>query len=188
MSRKRARIEQMTTLWLIPGLYDSGPAHWQRHWQRERGARVVEQRDWQTPHREDWVAAIETAVTGTTDPIVLAAHSLGCATVAYWAASTRHAARVRGALLVAPSDVEGPAYPPGTSGFDPMPREPLPFRSRVVASDNDEHATLDRARGFAAAWRSEITLLRGAGHINAASGIGSWAGGYALLERWLGPQ
>ena len=178
----------MTTLWLIPGLYDSGPAHWQRHWQRERGARVVEQRDWETPRREDWVAALEAAVGGATNPIVVAAHSLGCVTVAHWAVSTRHAARVRGALLVAPSDVEGQAYPPGTAGFDPMPRAPLPFRSRVVASDDDAYATLDRARAFAAAWGSEITLLHGAGHINAASGFGPWAEGYALVEPWLDPR
>jgi hypothetical protein len=174
----------MTRVWLIPGLWNSGPEHWQRHWQRQHGWNVVEQRDWETPRRSDWVAAIEAAVGGGAGdgPIVLAGHSLGCATLAHWAASTRHAARVAGVLLVAPSDVEAPTYPPGTEGFKPLPLARLPFRSRVVASDDDPYVSLARARAFAAAWGSEVTVLAGAGHINTAAGFGPWPEGAALLR------
>jgi predicted alpha/beta hydrolase family esterase len=175
----------MITVWSIPGLYDSGPAHWQRHWQRDHGARVVEQRDWETPQREEWVRTIEAAIGASSGPIALTGHSLGCATIAWWAASTRHAARVRGALLVAPSDVEAPTFPPGPAGFGPMPLAPLPFPSRVVASTDDPYATLDRARRFATAWRSDMTILADAGHLNSASGLGAWSEGYALLAPWL---
>jgi uncharacterized protein len=178
------------TVFLVPGLYDSGPEHWQRHWQRQRGFRVVEQRDWQTPRRDDWVATIEAAVdaavaTGVTGPIVLAGHSLGCTTIAHWAATTRHAARVRGALLVAPSDVEAPSYPPGTTGFAPMPLSRLPFASVVVASSDDPYVTPQRARQLAAAWGAELVDIGAAGHINTASGHGPWPEGLALLGRWL---
>jgi len=173
------------TLWLIPGLYDSGPEHWQRHWQRDRGARVIEQREWERPVRDDWVATIEAAIGDAAGPIVLAAHSLGCTTVAHWAQATRCAGRVRGALLVAPSDVEAPSYPSGTAGFEPTPLGRLPFASRVVASTDDIYVTPARARAFAAAWGSELTVVGAAGHINTASGYGPWPEGYALLEAWL---
>ena len=171
------------TVLLIPGLYDSGSEHWQRHWQRQRGFVAVEQRDWITPHRIDWVTTIEEAVAATAGPVVLAAHSLGCATVAWWAQTTAHAARVRGALLVAPSDVEAPSYPSGTSGFLPMPSTPLPFGSQVVASSDDPYVTIARARELAAAWGATLTEIGPAGHINAASGRGPWPEGLALIER-----
>ena len=175
----------MATLWLIPGLYDSGPEHWQRHWQRSHGARVIEQRDWQTPLRDEWVATVERALDGSDDPIALAGHSTGCATIAFWAAATRHAARVRLAMLVGPSDTEAPSYPAGPVGFAPMPLARLPFPSIVVASDDDPYVTIPRARAFATAWGSELHVLSRGGHINAASGHGPWPDGYALVERGL---
>jgi predicted alpha/beta hydrolase family esterase len=172
-------------LYLVPGLYDSGPQHWQRHWQRDRAARVIEQRDWQTPTRDEWVRTIEQAISVADEPVVLAAHSLGCATLAYWARVTAYAPLVRGALLVAPSDVEAPSYPPGTKGFTPMPLGRLPFPARVVASTDDPYCTMGRARHFAEAWGAELTVVPNAGHINTTSGHGPWPEGYALLAGWL---
>ena len=115
--------------------------------------------------------------------MVLIAHSLGCVAVAHWAAAFGH--RLRGALLVAPVDVETPgfaAFP--TTGFKPMPLQQLPFPSTVVASTTDEWVTLGRARQFANAWGSEFIDIGAAGHINAASGHGSWPEGLALLQKW----
>jgi len=175
------------TLWLIPGLYDSGHDHWQRIWQRDHGARVIEQRDWQTPHLADWVTTIEAALDGDDGgPVVLAAHSLGCVTAVRWAAGTRHAGRVRGALLVAPSDTEAPSYPPGTVGFRPVPEDRLPFPSLVVATTDDIYVSVERARRFAGWWGSDLEVIGAAGHINTASGHGPWPEGYAFLGRWLG--
>ena len=43
----------MTKIVILPGLYDSGPEHWQSHWERTLPAIVrVAQRDWETPARE----------------------------------------------------------------------------------------------------------------------------------------
>jgi len=128
------------------------------------------------------VATVERALDDSDDPIVLAGHSTGCATIAFWAATTRHVARVRLALMVGPSDVDAPSYPAGPIDFQPMPLQRLPFPSRVVASDDDPYVTVPRARAFAAAWGSALTLVAGAGHINAASGHGPWPEGYALVE------
>src|SRR4051812_43106958 len=98
---------------LLPGLWNSGPENWQSYWERERDdcLRVI-QSDWETPRREDWVATLEKAVAGAPEPVVLAAHSLACTLVGHWAGSAGATVRkVRGALLVAPSDVEAPSYP-----------------------------------------------------------------------------
>lgn len=170
---------------LLPGLYDSGPAHWQRVWQREQGFTVVEQADWATPRRQDWTAVLEWAVGVTSGPIVLCGHSTACALIAFWSAETGFAARVRGALLVGPSDTEAPSYPDGPTGFAPMPRAPLPFASIVVASSDDPYVTPARARDFAASWGSALVEIGAAGHINAASGHGPWPEGLALLDAWL---
>jgi hypothetical protein len=170
---------------LLPGLYDSGPDHWQRVWQRERGFTIVEQADWATPRRQDWTATVERAVAATSGPVILCGHSTACATIAFWAAETAFAARVAGALLVGPSDTEAASYPVGPTGFAPMPRAPLPFAGIVVASSDDPYVSPARAREFAAAWGSTLVDIGAAGHINAASGHGPWPGGLALLQPWL---
>lgn len=146
----------------------------------------IEQRDWDTPDRRDWVdtPAQALAVAGEDlANVVLIAHSLGCATVVHWAA--QYGRSIRGALLVAPSNVETAHYAAfPTTGFAPMPLQPLPFPSKVVASATDEWVSPARARAFAAAWGSEFIDLGAAGHINAASGYGEWPAGLALLHDW----
>ena len=91
---------------IVPGWQGSPDNHWQSHWQRSlpNSARV-EQQDWLTPQRRDWVQALEQAIAAERSPVILIAHSLGCVTVAHWAAQASPALlrRVRGALLVAPA-------------------------------------------------------------------------------------
>lgn len=170
---------------ILPGLYDSGPDHWQTLWERDDPTFVrVVQRDWDAPIRQEWVGTLETVVAQTGDDIVLVAHSAGCALVAFWAAATP--LRVRGALLVAPADTEARSYPIGPKGWRPLPRVRLPFPSIVVASSNDEFATLDRAREFADSWGSRFVPIGEAGHINADSGLGCWPYGRELLRELIG--
>lgn len=170
---------------ILPGLFSSGPEHWQSHWERLDSTCVrVEQDDWETPRCEDWVRNLDAAIARLTGEAMLVGHSSACALVAHWAAvaSPAHIARVRGALLVAPSDPARPSYPVGPVGFGPVPELRLPFPSVVVASADDEYVTLDRARAYAAAWGSRFVDVGAAGHINGASGLGTWPAGYALLE------
>ncbi len=170
---------------LLPGLWNSGPEHWHTYWERAYGFTRLIQRDWETPARTDWVATIDAAVAGAPGAVVLAGHSLACTAIAHFSAATAHAARVRGALLVAPSDVEAPSYPAGTTGFAPMPLERLRFPSIVVASSDDEYVSPERARAFAQAWGSQLIEIGPAGHINSASRLGLWPEGFALLAPWL---
>ncbi|HEV7704735.1 MAG TPA: alpha/beta fold hydrolase [Gemmatimonadaceae bacterium] len=170
----------MTRVLILPGLYDSGPDHWQSYWERSLPDVVrVTQRDWDTPDRVEWVATLERAVTEHGSDVVLVGHSTGCALIAFWAASTARA--VRGALIVGPSDTEAASYPRGPTGWTPMPMERLPFPSIVVASTDDEYVTIARAQHFANAWGSAFVNIGPAGHINSASGLGEWPLGRELL-------
>jgi predicted alpha/beta hydrolase family esterase len=169
----------------LPGLRGPEPEHWQSYWERiDPACRQVEHADWLAPHIHDWSAELTRAVDTLSEPAVLAAHSSSCILVAYWAAnaSARQLARVRGALLVAPSDPDGPNYPAGPRGFSPMPLDRLPFPSIVVASRDDTYVTLERAAEYAAAWGSRFVEIGAAGHINTASGLGAWPVGYALVN------
>jgi uncharacterized protein len=180
-------VRELKDVLLIPGLWNSGPEHWQSHWERERAdCRRVVQRDWETPRFSDWSTTLESAIATAGGPVVLAAHSLGCALVARWAETSRELPKVRGALLVAPSDVDAPSYPQGTSGFTPMPLAALPFRSIVVFSSNDEYVSPDRAALFARAWGSRLVSAGAKGHLNSDSRMGMWPEGLILIDELRG--
>lgn len=180
-----AFVSSATTL-ILPGLSNSGPEHWQSHWERtDPTCRRVEQTEWETPRCADWVNTLDAAIASTDGAVILVAHSSSCALVAHWAreASAAQLARVRGALLVAPSDPEGPNYPDGPTGFAPMPLARLQFPGIVVASTDDRYVAPAQARAYAAAWGSAYVEIGAAGHINSASGLGAWPAGHALLEQ-----
>ena len=163
---------------IVPGWRNSGPDHWQSLWaQQLPHAERVEQDDWLVPHREPWVAALEQLVLSRPEPVVLAAHSLGCITAAHMGPEA--SARVQGALLVAPADPERRAQ---LADFAPVPDAPLPYRSVLVASSNDPYCPIRRAGAYARAWGSEFVRLQNAGHINVESGFGDWPLGLALLQ------
>jgi len=169
----------MTRVLVVPGYDNSGPEHWQSLWEREHPEYVrVEMPDWTQPTRDGWVGALHEAIAASDEPAVLVAHSLGCVTVAHWAAE--HTGPVKSALLVAPVDVDVTDLPVDT--FKPAPLAPLPFMAVVVGSQNDPYATEERAREFAGAWRAVYIDAGEAGHINVASGHGPWPDGEQLLD------
>ena len=131
------------------------------------------------------VRRLEEAIARAPGPVILIGHSLGCVTIAHWAtqASPALLERVRGALLVAPADVERAECPQPLRNFAPLPRQPLPFPSLLVASDNDPAASASSALQLAADWYAEATLLSGVGHINVKSGHRRWEQGFAWLYR-----
>jgi uncharacterized protein len=176
----------MSRYLIIPGWAGSGPDHWQSHWERALpGATRVEMSNWLEPRREDWVATIERAVRSSHQPPILVAHSLGCVAVAHWAA--RSTARVRGALLVAPPDLDRERCPSPLREFAPHPRARLRFPSRLIASDNDPYCALSRAEQIASDWGSDLTIIAGAAHLNTESGHGPWPDGRAFLRQFDEP-
>ena len=179
------------TVLIVPGLRD----HVQAHWQTLLATQLPKVHTVPPMGREDLdcakrVQAIEAAMGAIDGPVVLVAHSGGCVMVAHWAHTSQHAHRVVGALLATPPDFDQ-AMPEGyptlaalqSSGWLPVPRQRLPFRSLVATSDNDPLATRERVLALAQAWGSETVDLGAVGHLNPASGYGEWPMAVPLIER-----
>lgn len=121
----------------VPGLYGSGPGHWQSRWEGHfPDWRRVEQDDWSTPDLARWSARVGQAVRAAqaerprhAPRAVLVAHSFGCLASLHWAVQARDA--VAGVLLVAPAD------PDKFGVADQLPQRALPFPAVLVASRND---------------------------------------------------
>lgn len=194
----------------LPGWQNSGPAHWQTLWETHLGAQRVEQHDWQQPLRGDWISRLEEVVLeimlqkternavylkcseakspaeSTSAPIVLIAHSLGCHLVAAWAALSRQTNGVRAAFLVAPPDLGRPNAPAALHSWRaPTSLQRLPFPSLLAASNNDPFASLEASQTLAKAWGARFVDLGSLGHVNAASNLGLWPQGQALLQELL---
>ncbi|PSR12028.1 MAG: alpha/beta hydrolase [Bacteroidetes bacterium] len=173
----------MTNFLTVPGLGNSGPDHWQTIWERsEPRFQRIGQADWQTPRCQDWIACIDRAVAGY-DPatVVLVGHSLGCLAIAHWAQQYRRT--IKGALLVAPVDTEGPLYEscPAT-GFESAADRKMPFKTLVVTSADDPWVAPARAAFLAQSWGSTFVDIGPAGHLNAVAGYGNWDEGRAFLR------
>lgn len=177
----------------VPGLGNSGPGHWQTIWEaRLPGCRRVDLGLWDDPHRNTWVNKLNLAIQLAEGPVVLAAHSLGCLAVAWWAEYEQpggpvEGGKVIGALLVAPPDAEERPLDRRLTRFAPVPERALPFPSILVASRNDPYLTMAQARRLARRWGARLADAGEAGHINAASDLGDWAFGRLLLNTLL-PQ
>ena len=179
------------TLLIVPGLRDHVPEHWQTHLQAEwPGARSVPPLEHDKLSLAARVQALHAAITAIEGPIVLVAHSAGALMVVHWAAQHADtAARIHGALLVTPSDVENPlpaGYPTldqlAAGGWLPTPRQALPFKTLVAVSGNDPLAAPARTQGFAADWGARCVDLGNVGHLNPASGFGPWPQAKALIH------
>ena len=173
---------------LVPGLRNSGPGHWQTLWEAQRGDCTRAQLgDWDQPHRNAWVSNLGLAIRQAGRPVVLAAHSLGCHTVAWWAALEPEAATlVRGALLVAPPEVDFFPLDDRLSSFAPTVSVTLPFPAILVGSRNDPYMGLHGAQQLARRWDARFVDLGLRGHINADSGLGDWPLGQAFLRELMG--
>lgn len=188
-----------TTL-IIPGLYGSGPGHWQS-WMESRieGARRVQQADWSVASLDAWSARVGAAIDDAVGAVWLVAHSFGClAAVAALAQRSDPEDCVAGMLLVAPANPER-FGPRGllTNGGSPLkqttepkdtitaqlPHQRLGVAAVVVASSNDPWMRLTAASVWADRWGAQFECIGRAGHINVESGHGPWPQGLALLER-----
>ena len=171
---------------IVPGYTNSGEDHWQSRWEAKLPtARRADLGDWNHPNKARWVDNLATAVASCTRPVILVAHSLGVVTVV-------HAARlfppnlVRGAFLVGLPDIEeNYGIPEIERQFAPIPRDPLPFPSVLVASRSDPHCSYERAEDFSYSWGSALADAGDAGHINTASGHGPWPEGLMRFAGFL---
>jgi uncharacterized protein len=166
---------------VVPGIGDSGPGHWQTIWEHADGSMVrVHQAHWEYPVCGEWMEVLDKAVRKIGEDTIIIAHSLGALLVAHWAA--RYARKIRGAMMVAPPDPGGPAFPSVAQGFKPVPLMRLPFQTLVVSSSNDPYGTPQFAQQCADAWGGRHVCIGEAGHINGESQLGAWPEGMALLR------
>jgi hypothetical protein len=183
MQKETEIIAEGVSVLVLPGLNSSGPQHWQTRWeQADPSFRRVQQKNWETPQLSDWIEGISREVARTQPPILFAAHSLGSIALAHWAQTAPPSllSRIKGALLAAPADVDRLGVPGTIKNFAPVPRGRLPFASVVVASSDDPHVSLARAREFAGFWGSRFVDIGPAGHI--ATSMGDWPEGKRLLR------
>jgi hypothetical protein len=163
-------------LLIVPGLRDSGPAHWQSWLQGlYRSSVRVQQHDWDTPDLERWSARItSTLARSGAGPWIAVGHSFGCLALAHHLGGQSDSP-IQAALLVAPADPDrfglAEAFAPGR----------LRVMSTVIASQTDPWITTASARRWAAHWGSQWISLGDAGHINAESGFGP----LPLARRWV---
>ena len=175
-------MSQLPTIVIVPGWRDSGPGHWQTLWTEQLPqVRRVVQDNWVSPVRRAWVERLSETILSIEGPVVVAAHSLGCMATVHLPPEV--AARIGGALLVAPADPERRGV---LADFAPVPYQPLPYRSIVVASSTDPFCPVRLSGAYARAWGSEFVRLQDAGHINVESGHGDWPLGLALLQSLAG--
>lgn len=158
-----------TPLIIVPGLNDSGPAHWQTWLECETpAARRILLGDWRKPDLRAWTQAVLAELLLAEEESIIVAHSFGC--LAAIRAVQRSHAYVKGVLLVAPAD-------PSRFDLDPATfHRPLPIRSLVIGSENDPWMTCWAARQLADSLQGDFINLGNAGHINASSGYGQWPG------------
>ena len=170
---------------ILPGWQGSGPSHWQSLWIGQYAYQLVEQHDWMRPLRGDWLSRLDDVLSDLSGPVFLVAHSLGCIQVAAWAQVSAQCHKVKGAMLVAPGDVEASHLQEVFSSWRPITLTALPFQSILIGSENDPYCTAARAEHFAKAWGSEYLNVGERGHVNAESNLGDWPEGHALLNELM---
>jgi len=170
-----AATDSAPRLLIIPGLRDSGPAHWQTWLQQQhRDARRVVQRDFSHPDLERWAERIQRTVDNAGGAWIAVAHSFGVL------ALVRHLAEnpdspIRQALLVAPAE-------PDKFGIaEWLPHGRLPIPTTLICSQNDPWMSAVSATRWAMRWGSHLSNLGPVGHINAESGFGP----FPLAQRWV---
>ncbi len=171
------------TLLIVPGLGDSGERHWQSFWLKkfDNAVKLV-QDEWDEPQLESWLKKLNDTLLKLDGPVILVAHSLAVSLVLHWTQRYKNT-NVKGALLVAPADVDSPAHTPDeVRGFAPMPLTRLLFPSIVVASENDTYLSFDRAHYFAKQWGSAFINIGLKGHINSDSNLEFWEEGQGILQ------
>lgn len=180
-------VKSHKSILILPGWGDSGPQHWQSLWLKKFPSAIkVEQKDWNFPKKNDWVRALNDSIEKYKDTeIILVGHSISSPLIAFWAQEyfPDSQAKIKGTLLVSPSDTEAPDFPKEIQGFAPIPLEKLPFKTIAVVSSNDKLVSVPRAEFFAQSWGAELVNIGPHGHINADAGFGQWPQGEKLLGR-----
>lgn len=166
---------------IVPGVGGSEHDHWQSVLQRQLvSCSRVEQKDWNLPVLKDWIAEFVNTVDAVQQNIQIVAHSFGClTTVAALAQHPRLAKKIKSVILVAPAN---PARF-GEAGFARLSQTDyqayfhnlkIHVPTTLIISENDPWLNFSDALQLADAWDLTPVNIGLAGHINVASGFGTF--------------
>ena len=173
---------------IAPGYRSSGPEHWQTFWEEAHpDARRTAPASFDVLDLDDWVRALEEAISDCAAPPLVAAHSGGCLATLAWAAGGRAPGRVAAVLLVAPPDPSADTFPPAGETFRRVVVTPLGVPSAVVASTNDPYAAVAYPAAVAEASGAVLHVVGALGHINAETALGDWPEGQRILAGLVRP-
>ena len=137
----------------------------------------------------NWVNRLNLAIYRAGRPVLLVANGLGCLVAAWWAEFERpsFADPVAGAFLIDPPDVDRAGQDPRLARLCAGPRQPLPFPSALVASD-DNASDIASLRRLAHDWDSTLVAGDDARPTRLGRALTAWPTGRYFLRRWLKPQ
>ena len=164
---------------IVPGVGGSEATHWQSWLQQQLvSSSRVQQKHWDRPVLNEWVAQFVKTVAAVKAPVQFIAHSFGCLTaVAALAEHPELNAKVKNLLLVAPAN---PARF-GESGFarhsvgnyqQYFHQLKLAVPTTLLVSENDPWLSYVDALQLAQAWQLTPINLGQVGHVNVAAGFG----------------
>lgn len=179
------KLNEQFTYINVPGLGGSGQDHWQTFWEKAYPEIVrVEQVDWDHPVCDVWVEKLVRTIDMADRPVVLIAHSLGCATIVH-AAKHNKLNGIAAAFLVAMPDVERTDFPKECIGFSPMPRMNLPFSSLMIASENDPYISSAELKKWAGILGSDFISVGEREHIGTVAKLEYWEEGQELFQNFV---
>ncbi len=176
-------MDEKINIYTIPGLYGSGPDHWQTHWEKLYGYTRIEQADWNNPDYNKWYNNLFEKISSSGEQsVVLVAHSLGCHLIAKSYPQLKQ--WIKGIFFVAPPDLDADVLKKNLSGFKSVP---VVFEcpSWLVYSENDPFASVQYSKKMGLNYEMKCINVGLKGHINSYSNIGNWDEGIWLLNQML---
>lgn len=169
----------MTHTIIVPGVGGSEQAHWQSWLQGQlMSCSRVQQKDWNHPVLQDWVAQFVKTVSSIQDDLQIVAHSFGClTTVAALALHPELNRKIKNLVLVAPANParfgeHGFAQNSTTNYQAFFHQLNIRVPTTMLISENDPWLAFEDAKQLADAWKLSAVNLGPVGHINVASGFG----------------
>lgn len=169
---------------VIPGLYGSGPDHWQTVWEKLFGFSRLEQEDWDNPDFYKWQRVLlEHLEQCPSNSVVLIAHSLGCHLVVKSFRAIKQ--KIRGVFMVAPPNLSSGILQKDLREF--MTNDPpiIDVPGCVVYSENDPYADAIYSESFGKSIGTQTINIGSYGHINSNSNLGSWDEGIKHFKSLL---
>lgn len=173
-------IFQNTTIVTIPGLYGSGPDHWQTIWEKLYGFTRIAQHDWENPSYSEWNKSLLEQL-GNKRKVVIVAHSLGCHLILKGFDRLQNI--IKGILLVAPPDPDCKVIKKDLSSFEIKMHFKIEIPAVLVYSENDPYASVTYSEEYGRVFGLSSINVGKCGHINSDSHLGDWDEGAMILCR-----